>query len=407
MKIKNMMLALSLLWGGMAAQAQTGAQPQQSAPDFTLRDIRGQEVSLSKLREGGHAVVLDFWGTGCIKRLPEMKRILQRTAQKVEMVSIYCNDTEEAWRKMVEEKGMYWWQLRNEPGQRNVVQLYGIQSYPTKIIISPDGKILGRFEGEAPEFYAMLDSLYAPKLPEVYDKTAITNYLTSYAEFPDSMRAASDYYQALYAASNKLLKQKGWSEQANADMAIDAIAMVTTEDPRPVLDYYLAHSTDATLQSQVRKAYDEQVAQYGMLYPGHEAPDFTFTDRAGKKLSLKNLRGKTVLIDIWGTWCVPCIEEMPNLDKLQQRYKDRSDVAIVSVACDKKREKWTAFLDKHQPSWTQYLITPEGDKVLNEVYRTIGIPRFIIIDRQGRIVTADSMRPSDPEFDAYFEHIAR
>ena len=81
---------------------------------------------------------------------------------------------------------------------------------------------------------------------------------------------------------------------------------------------------------------------------------------------------------------------------------------IMSIACDKEsaRSKWKAFLKKHKEmNWAQYLITPEGDKILNDVYHVQGIPRFIIIDKQGCFIDADSMRPSFEEFNDYFDKI--
>ena len=77
----------------------------------------------------------------------------------------------------------------------------------------------------------------------------------------------------------------------------------------------------------------------------------------------------------------------------------------MSVACDKKRERWSAYLKKHPTSWHQYLITLEGDKILNDIYHVIGIPRFIIIGKDGRIITPDAMRPSDKDFNDYFDKI--
>ena len=151
--------------------------------------------------------------------------------------------------------------------------------------------------------------------------------------------------------------------------------------------------------------YSKMVENYAATYPGKPAPNFTFTDVSGKQLSLESLSGKLLLIDIWGTWCVPCIEEMPNIEALQKQYAHRDDVHIMSIACDKKRERWISFLGKHPTTWHQYLVTPEGDEVLNTAYHVVGIPRFIIVGRDGRIITPDAMRPSEPEFAAYFDKL--
>lgn len=129
------------------------------APDFTLKDLQGKDFTLSSLR--GKYVVLDFWGSWCswcIKGIPDMKKSYEKHKAKVEFVGIDCNDTEEKWRKAVEEHQMPWLHVRNA-GDPDVSTLYGIQGYPTKIVIDPEGKIAKVVVGEDPEFYKYLDSI--------------------------------------------------------------------------------------------------------------------------------------------------------------------------------------------------------------------------------------------------------
>ncbi len=376
------------------------------APNFTLTDINGREVSLSSFR-GKQAVVLDFWGTWCywcMKGMPEMRKYYNKYCGKVEFIGIDCDDKEDAWRKTVEKERMIWTQLRNEKGDNDVAVKLGVSTYPTKIIIDRDGRIVKVFKGEVPEFYQTLDSLFAPRLPQTYDQEALMEYVLFH--FPqDSTDSESNYFSTILRLVDKHVPDALWGERLKSHFAADMMGMVSSEDPRPYLNQYLAASHVDSLQQKVKEAYNRSVALNGRTYPGRLAPDFSFTDTKGKRMSLKSLRGKTLLIDIWGTWCVPCIEEMPFLDKLQQRYAGRNDVHIMSVACDKKREKWDAFLQKHPTSWHQYLITPEGDKVLNDIYHVMGIPRFIIIGKDGRIVNPDAIRPSDNDFNAYFDQI--
>ena len=380
--------------------------PGTMAPDFTLTDIKGQKVSLSSFR-GKQAVVLDFWGTWCywcMKGMPEMLKYYNKYCGKVEFIGIDCDDKEDAWRKTVEKERMIWTQLRNEKGDNDVALKMGVSTYPTKIIIGSDGCIVKVFKGEVPEFYQTLDSLFAPKLPTTYDKEALMDFV--FSKLPqDTTLNSSNYFQLMMQTVDKHVPQLLWREQLKCSFAVDMMQMISSEDPQPYLQQYLAASSIDSLQQKVKDAYRRSVENNGRTYPGKQAPEFTFTDTNGKRLSLKSLRGKTLLIDIWGTWCAPCIEEMPFIDKLQQRYAGRNDVHIMSVACDKKREKWTAFLQKHPTSWHQYLITPEGDKVLNDIYHVMGIPRFIIIGKDGRIVNPDAIRPSDNDFNAYFDQI--
>ena len=130
-----------------------------TAPDFTLKDLNGNDFTLSSLR--GKYVVLDFWGSWCgwcIKGVPDMKKAYAKCKTKVEFVGIDCRDTEEKWRKAVEEYDMPWLHVRNGDNP-DVSVLYTVRGYPTKIILSPEGTILKVVVGEDPEFYAYLDSL--------------------------------------------------------------------------------------------------------------------------------------------------------------------------------------------------------------------------------------------------------
>lgn len=130
------------------------------APDFTLKDLQGKDLSLSSLR--GKYVVLDFWGSWCgwcIKGFPDMKKYYTKYKDRMEILGIDCNDTEEKWKDAVERNGLPWLHVRNAGGE-DVTILYGIQGYPTKIVVDPEGKIIKIVVGEDPAFYQYLDELF-------------------------------------------------------------------------------------------------------------------------------------------------------------------------------------------------------------------------------------------------------
>ena len=129
-------------------------------PDFTLNDINGNPLTLSSLR--GKYVILDFWGSWCvwcIKGIPQMKEYYQKYAGKFEILGIDCNDTEQKWKDAVAKHELPWLHVYN-PKTSSVLEDYGIQGFPTKIIIGPDGKIVKTIVGEDPSFYTLLDELF-------------------------------------------------------------------------------------------------------------------------------------------------------------------------------------------------------------------------------------------------------
>ena len=130
------------------------------APDFTLNDLSGKPLTLSSLR--GKYVILDFWGSWCgwcIKGIPQMKEYYQKYAGKFEILGIDCNDPEERWKAAVEKYELPWLHVYNPQGSQ-VLEQYGIQGFPTKIVVGPDGKIVKTIIGEDPAFYTFLDELF-------------------------------------------------------------------------------------------------------------------------------------------------------------------------------------------------------------------------------------------------------
>lgn len=139
------------------------------APDFTLKTTDGKDFTLSSLYGKGKYTVLDFWGMWCgwcLKGFPEMKTIYEKYAStgKIEFVGINCGDTEQVWKDGVKEQGLPWINVYNGKEMSGGVPVaYGIQGYPTKFIIAPDGTIAARFVGETPDFYTKLEELVTGK----------------------------------------------------------------------------------------------------------------------------------------------------------------------------------------------------------------------------------------------------
>ncbi|MBR1401052.1 MAG: AhpC/TSA family protein [Prevotella sp.] len=134
--------------------------PGVQAPEFTLNDINGNPLALSSLR--GKYVILDFWGSWCgwcIKGFPEMKNYYNKYKGKFEILGIDCNDTEQKWKDAVKKNELPWLHVYN-PRSSKVLSDYGVQGFPTKIILGPDGKIVKTIVGEDPAFYTLLDELF-------------------------------------------------------------------------------------------------------------------------------------------------------------------------------------------------------------------------------------------------------
>ncbi|MDR0559224.1 MAG: redoxin family protein [Prevotellaceae bacterium] len=128
------------------------------------------------------------------------------------------------------------------------------------------------------------------------------------------------------------------------------------------------------------------------------AIDFAFPDITGKEISLSSFKGKAVYIDFWATWCGPCNREIPFLQKLEADYHGK-DVVFLSVSIDasKDREKWKDFVKSKGLKGVQLFAGNEGNRELSKAYRISGIPRFVLVGKDGGIANIDAPRPSSPE----------
>ena len=157
--MKKFFLCCLLLAGLSAAVSAQDIRAGVQAPDFTAKKVDGTTFTLSSLQ--GQYVVLDFWGSWCkwcIKGFPDMKEAYAKYKGKVEFVGIACRDTEEKWKAATAKYELPWISVLN-PAGNDLVKVYQVEGFPTKIVIDPKGKIAKIVLGEDPAFYTYLDSL--------------------------------------------------------------------------------------------------------------------------------------------------------------------------------------------------------------------------------------------------------
>jgi thiol-disulfide isomerase/thioredoxin len=129
------------------------------------------------------------------------------------------------------------------------------------------------------------------------------------------------------------------------------------------------------------------------------AIDFKFADRDGKEIALSDLKGKVVYIDVWATWCGPCRREFPFMKTLEAEYHGNDGIVFMGVSVDASRDKqkWMDFLTKEQLPGLQIFAGDAANDAIMRPYRIGGIPRFILVGRDGNLISADAPRPSSNE----------
>jgi cytochrome c biogenesis protein CcmG/thiol:disulfide interchange protein DsbE len=140
---------------------------------------------------------------------------------------------------------------------------------------------------------------------------------------------------------------------------------------------------------------------------GKRAHDFSM-ELAGKPAHLSDFHGKVVVLNFWGTWCPPCIEETPSLNRLQKYLAARNGV-VLGVAADEDAVQYESFLREHGVIFPTYRdpATKEQHSPIAQAYGTVMIPETYIIDRDGKIARKIiGMQEWDsPEMLAYFDSL--
>lgn len=131
---------------------------------------------------------------------------------------------------------------------------------------------------------------------------------------------------------------------------------------------------------EVKELSKWNAARIGRQFAGKPAPEFTLTDLQGKAVSLASLKGKTILLDFWATWCRPCRADGPALDKLQEKYGENLQIIGISVAED--RPIVEKFLKDHRHAFP-IVMTSEND--MPRAFQIGVIPTYIVIDKDGTV----------------------
>lgn len=108
-------------------------------------------------------------------------------------------------------------------------------------------------------------------------------------------------------------------------------------------------------------------------------PDFSLSTPDGQKISLKDFRGKVVLLNFWASWCVPCREEMPAMEKLYQEYKQKNFVVLAVAVKDRKQDA----VDFVKELKLTYPIALDPSAQVGNVYGAWGLPATYLIGPKG------------------------
>jgi len=223
------------------------------------------------------------------------------------------------------------------------------------------------------------------------DKTNDTDLVSNLNEFEtlvDKHKDASPLVQAQILAKKAELYMEILGEP---EKALPVLKQIKAEYPTVQVD----GSTDDVINMIERMLERKKITE--SLVPGALFPDFSENDVEGKPLSISQYKGKVVLVDFWATWCVPCIMELPEIQKSYSKYHSQG-LEVVGVSLDEEKDRLQQFVKQKKLPWPQFFDGKRWENKLAMKYGVDQTPTVYLINRDGRII-----KKFEPGEDIYAE----
>ena len=254
----------------------------------------------------------------------------------------------------------------------------------------------------------------------------------------DSMASRSQFYQPMakqefcnpgllqsehglallkYSLGYQLFQQYGTQEQMLATSFAEKMKMICNERVRAIfaldrmqqITNYEQFKTDIQPFEKLftttvfKQAYQKKEDELTVYAKGAQAYNFSLKDTKDQTVSMSDFKGKVVVLDIWAMWCAPCLAEKPFFQKVEEHFKDREDIVFIGISHDglSRKDMWKKFVEKK--GYKNIELLANYNESIGKYYKIEGIPRLMIFDKEGKIVTVDAPRPSDPEFQSLIE----
>ncbi|MGV6831525.1 MAG: TlpA family protein disulfide reductase [bacterium] len=259
------------------------------------------------------------------------------------------------------------------------------------------------YYAKKPDFEPSEEFLKPIKEVDVFNKE---DYATveSYKSFVQNYLVQSIYESEDTKGELDQIIEKG-SDLLKNDMAgMIAYQIAPSNDKNEILlNGILAMSNDAKFKEQTTAKFNKVKT----LAKGMPSPKFTdYENHKGGTTSLDDLKGQYVYIDVWATWCAPCKREIPYLKEIEKDYHGKN-ISFVSTSIDRAADhnKWVDMVVNKELGGIQLFADNDWSSKFVKDYAIEGIPRFILVDPDGNIVSSDAPRPSDPKLKELFNEL--
>lgn len=200
----------------------------------------------------------------------------------------------------------------------------------------------------------------------------------------------------------KILKEKKSPSIRNAVIQNIMFLFIPKENSAQIKEELLNLATT----NETKNVVQDRFKKVSNLLKGKSSPAFDFENFTGGNTKLEDYKGKYVYIDVWATWCAPCIAEIPSLKELEHNYKDKNIVFVsISIDFEQDYDKWRKMVTDKSLGGVQLIADKNFESTFAKDYAIRSIPRFILIDPDGNIVSADAPKPSSEKLIATFSQL--
>ena len=293
------------------------------------------------------------------------KYSVKRIIQAPTLVTLYEKNPEIAG----STQAKYVLPIRTEP---NIIKIISKDSLSNSTII----------DSKANKEYNLLDSMSKQDIKQLmtFYKAKASKNNTETNQQIDSVKnvISKIYYNYLLKNKNSLIKIFA------LEKFIFFLPDIPNQDEIEKANNQYSKLSIAEKNSFIGKKIKKKLNSY-KIDVGMMSPDFTQNDTLGNPVSLKNYRGKYILLDFWASWCAPCRRETPYLKKCFEKYNSKG-FEIISISLDSDKKRWVEAIQKDSMNWIHVSDLQYWDNKVTKLYKVSAIPSVFLINPSGKIV---------------------
>ena len=216
------------------------------------------------------------------------------------------------------------------------------------------------------------------------------------------------FYEKFFSEVNALSKNKICNAVLKASFIKDEVSFMSLNQSATYsrfIDSLLSYSQIKAEAQFIEGMFQRKLNDLYAMRSGEDAPTCSLTDPTGNVVKLEDFKSKLIYIDVWATWCKPCIESIPHWNRLVEQYKSNKDVVFITVSTDKMedKEKWLQALNKYKFKGLHFISAGGLESEFAKKFLIFSYPTNILIDKEGHIIQIKAKDPKTVDLSRYLQ----